>query len=222
VQESKEANISGNFETEDAEIKVVKAYLKREGLRYEKVYKYPDANAGDVMVRFPNKIYSLFEVKRESQARFNKYGEYGIDFISSLIFKKDVDKSSWKKLHWPKDFKAFLKTLDVKHKGFKWGKIAYSYSNVWLFYVQDEQTGKYTHLECYYGKKLCNKSFFKHLTEKCQFTVNIKPQTQMSSEDNFDSATFFVKPKDLEFAKVTKDNIYNHGDMGLLEMLAAC
>ena len=80
-------NISGNYNTKNDEIEAVKAYLERENILYSDIYKYPDANAGDVMVRFPNNFYSLFEVKQESQERFmSKYGEYGIDFISSLPF----------------------------------------------------------------------------------------------------------------------------------------
>lgn len=212
-------NMSGNFKTTDEEIEVVRAFLDREKIPYERIYKYEDANAGDVMVRFPNKFYSLFEVKRESQERFNKFGEYGIDFISSLVFKKGVDKKKWKKLHQPKDLPEFMKSLDVKHPRFKWGKLGYSYSNVWLFYVQDEKTKEYTHLECYDGKKLGSKIMFDYLKTKCPFTVNIKPESQMSHADSFDSATFYIKPSALARAKTTKDNIYNHGDMGILEML---
>ena len=93
-------NMSGNFKTHDEEIEVVRAFLEREGIPYERIDKYADANAGDVMVRFPNKLYSLFEVKRESKERFSKFAEYGIDFISSLVFKEGESQGEIKGINY--------------------------------------------------------------------------------------------------------------------------
>ena len=119
-------NISGNYNTHNEEIEAVKEYLNKENIKFSKIQKYSEANAGDIIVTFPNNTYSLFEVKQESEERFlNKYGEYGIDFISSLVFKNPEDKNKWKGIHNPNEFNNFINSLDIENPNFKWGKIYY-------------------------------------------------------------------------------------------------
>lgn len=209
-------NISGNYNTKNDEIEAVKAYLERENILYSDIYKYPDANAGDVMVRFPNNFYSLFEVKQESQERFmSKYGEYGIDFISSLVFKNGVDKDKWKKIHKPCEYREFINSLDICNEHFKWGKIYYSYSDIWLFYIQDKETKEYLHLEAYSSKKMDNINLFTYLKNNCEFAVNLKSEEQLSKSDKYDSATFYISPDKLAVIKATKDDIFHNNSIEL-------
>lgn len=207
-------NIAGNFQTEDEEIRVVKAYLKRNKIEYEKVWKHHDANAGDVMVLFPNKLYSLFEVKQESYKRFSKYGEYGIDFLSAFLFKAGVNEKAWQTINKPQKINDFLNAIETDTKTLKLGKLAYSYSDVWLFYVKDE-SGEYTHLECYDGRKVETKEFFDYLKKHCCFAVNKKTSKELSHNDKFHSATFFIKPEKLKNMRITKDNLYHNSHMNL-------
>lgn len=145
-------NISGNYNTTSEEEKAVITFLNKHNVPYREIHKYSDPNAGDIMVRFENNMYSLFEVKRESIERISKYNEYGIDFISSLIFKDKDDLEKWKGLHNPNEFNSFMSKIDYTNPHFKWGKIYYSYADVWLFYCKDNK-GNYNILEGYSGKK---------------------------------------------------------------------
>ena len=202
-------NISGNFNTETEEIEVVKEYLKRLNIKYLTVTKYEDRNAGDVMVTFPNGLYSLFEVKRESTKRFNKYGEYGIDFISSFEFINEGSKYFWKGIHKPNEIESFIHDIDTS-KNFKWGKLYYSYSDVWLFYTKDEETGEYQHIKGYSGKLLEN--FSSYLFKHCCFAVNHKSSNELSHTDKHSSATFFVSPDKMKEYEITSENIYHNGN----------
>lgn len=204
------ANISGNFNTEAEEIAVVKEYLRRLNVPFRDVYKYGDANAGDVMVRLYNNMYSLFEVKQESATRISHYGDLGIDFISSLVFKDDKDMDKWKGVHPPELFDNFIDVIDYHDGNFKWGKIAYSYSDVWLFYAMHDD-GTYMFLEGYSGHKMESADFFDYLRRNCQFAVNNKPQTQLSHIDTWGSATFFVNKSKMDVFRVnTIQDLYHN------------
>lgn len=209
-------NISGNVNTTDEEIKVVIDWMEKMISPYKiqsivhnsekDIYKYNDANAGDVMVRFKNSVFSLFEVKQESYERFKQYGEYGIDFISCLVFAQGVDPDKWKGVQKPEKIDEFIKDLDPFSSNFKWGKIAYSYADVWLFYVKNPNTGEYEVLEAYCGRKMQGIDFYSYMKRNCVFTVNNKPADQMSHSDTWASATFFVNPKVMEPMKITPYN----------------
>ena len=201
--------IAGNFQTETEEIKIVKEYLNKEGLSYKRVYKYPEASAGDVMVVFENGLYALFEVKQESCKRFQKYGEYGIDFLSAFKFKPGVDENAWKTIHNPRKFDEFLGAIDFGNETLKLGKLAYSYSDVWLFYVKDN-AGNTVHLECYEGKKVETQIFFDYLRTHCQFAINKKTDIEMSNTDTWHSATFFIKPEKMVNMKVDPKTIFHN------------
>ena len=204
--------IAGNYKTTKEEIQVVKAYLDKHNIKYLKIYKYEDANAGDVMVVFPNHLYSLFEVKQEGFKRFNKYKEYGIDFISSFRFKNEDMESSWKGLHKPKEYNNFIETFDINSNSFKWGKLMYSYSDVWLFYTKNPETGEYTNLEAYKGKEIHTSDFLSYLKNNCMFAVNNKSSDQLSFSDKNCSATFYISPSKIEHFKIKseKDIYHNH------------
>ena len=152
-------NISGNFDTTSQELEIVKEYLKDKKIDYLSVEKYNEADAGDVIVKFKNGYISLFEVKEESIARWEKYHQYGIDFISSFQFKNDVNKSDFQGIKNPKDLPKLLRAIDANF--IKWGKIYYSYSDIWLFYVKDKNEN-IIHLEAYNVNEL-EKTFFKYL-----------------------------------------------------------
>lgn len=200
-------NISGNFDTTSQELEIVKEYLKDKKIDYLSVEKYNEADAGDVIVKFKNGYISLFEVKEESIARWEKYHQYGIDFISSFQFKKDVNKSDFQGIKNPKDLPKLLRAIDANF--IKWGKIYYSYSDIWLFYVKDKNEN-IIHLEAYNVNEL-EKTFFKYLSENCQYSVNNKSENQLSNSDTFQSATFFVKPEILELYRVKKiEDLYHN------------
>lgn len=211
--------IAGNYQTAEEEIQVVKAYLDKHNIKYIKIYKYKDANAGDVMVVFPNHLYSLFEVKQEGFKRFNNYKEYGIDFISSFRFKNEDMESSWKGLHKPKEYNDFVKSLDIHSNSFKWGKLMYSYSDVWLFYVKDPETGEYIHLEAYKGKDIHTSDFISYLKNNCMFAVNNKSSNQLSFSDKHCSATFYISPSKIECFKIKSEKDLYHNYTKVFEEL---
>ena len=158
--------ISGNFDTYEEEKSAVKHYLDGKGFQ-ESEYQiskfggdeekdFTVMSVADITVKFNNHRTLLFEVKREDYDRFKKYGELGIDFISSFLF---IDGSSQKTgLKHPNDYKSFIGDVDFSQSRFKWGKLEYSRADVWLFYVKDEK-GNYHFCEGYDYMKMYNDSF---------------------------------------------------------------
>lgn len=205
-------NISGNFNTFKEEKAAVCEFLKTMDYDPEdcRVERYGGENvtdraimsAGDIEVTLPDGRRILFEVKQESVKRFSKWGQLGIDFLSVFHFKPN--KSFDKKVHSPDDFSKFMDTVDTSTNDFKWGKIVYSKSEVWLFYVKNED-GSYHFIEGYDYDRLRRDGIIDVLSKNCQFAVNGKPKTQMSYKDTWESAVFFANPKDLEEYIITKD-----------------
>ena len=102
--------------------------------------------------------------------------------------------------------KSFLESIDKSEPGFKWGKLFYSKSHIWLFYCKD-YNGNYIFCEGYNFPRMKNDEFHKKIMSECQFAVNNKPANQMSHGDTYESATFFVNPAMLKEYRVTKADI---------------
>ena len=198
-----ENTISGNFDTTEIEIQYVKDFLRKEGfiegVDFTKVRKYQEADAADIIVYFKNGQQLLVEVKEEKYARFSKFGEYGIDFISVFQYKNPADAPKWCHPTSPNKLKEFCDAIVVD----KPGKITYSKSDIWLFVVKAPD-GSYYHLEGYNGMKMKMIDFKQYLSENCQFTANAKPADQMSSKDKFGSACFYIKPGKMDVFRFTK------------------
>jgi len=182
-----QTNISGNYNTKDKEIKIVEDYLKSNNIPYIDIRKYDEFDAGDVIVTFPNKYYSLFEVKEERYNRVMNYHQLGIDLISRLVYKQGAPRPTG--IFKPEHFTNFLRTLDVDSPYFKWGKIVYSYADAHLFFCL-KNDGSYEFLKVYSMKKMIANNFFGMLS-KCQFAINNKSIDQMSYNDKFGSAVVF-------------------------------
>lgn len=184
-------NVSGNFATTEREIEVVKRILAKEAVSYAQVTKNADPDDGDVLVRLDNGKTILIEVKEERYDRFAKYGDLGIDFISVFHFKKTA--RAWKGApKSPNLLSAFLEDIDRK-KPYKGGKIFYSKSDLWLFFVENNGELQYYFFD---GKRLLCDEFRTYLKTHCLFAVNNKPSWQMSNTDAHNSAVFFIKPDD--------------------------
>lgn len=139
----------------------------------------------------------LVEVKEEASWRWTRYGELGIDMISAFRYVRAPSKN-WKTPH--RGIENFnLLRSDIKVG--KWGKLGYSKSNIWLFAAYDDKQNKHlAFLEGYDGEKLQEMGgWMKH---NAPFAVNRKDDSQASHDDDYCSAAFFVKPKDIESCRI--------------------
>lgn len=187
-------SISGNYNTTEREIDIVKKILNSNNIYYEKVEKYHNADDADIIVTLSEGKTFLIEVKEENyETRFKKYGELGIDFISAFQFKKDISANKWKgHPKQPSQLNAFLKDI-AQDPSLKKGKIYYSNSSLWLFFVDKGVELDYWF---YDGTKMVSQEFKDYLFENCIFAVNNKPTWQQSHSDTHNSACFYIKPND--------------------------
>ena len=211
-------NISWNFNTHNEEIEAVKSFLhnlwidtnwcKIEKFWQDKEWKDTNAKtAWDVYVKFNDKTFLLFEVKEENLKRISKYNELWIDFISVFKFKKGIKHRTWIYNH--NEYESFIQSVDIDDPQFKWGKIANSISDIRLFYCKDKNWD-YLFLDWYDFKKLKDAKFFNYLKTHCQFAVNNKTNDQLSYNDTWWSATFFINRKLMEKYRIkTKEQLYH-------------
>lgn len=188
-------NVSGNFNTTEREVSVVKRLFALNGVKVQSITKHKDANAGDVLVILEDGTRLVIEVKEEKFERFQKYGDLGIDLLSVFQFKRPELAEKWKGS--PKSGKfinEFYNDIDL-HSTFKKGKISYSKSDLWLFFSVNPEN-KISYYSFFPGNFIKSKEFKLYLKNNCVFTVNNKPNTQLSSNDSFHSAVFFINHKD--------------------------
>ena len=193
-------NISGNFNTTEEEKKAVTEFLKNMGcdLKQCKIRRHGGENVsnslimdeGDIDVLLPDGRTILFEVKNESWYRFKKYGQLGVDFISVFYFKEHC--SFRKGVCGPHEYDKFINTVDMENN-FKWGKIKYSQSKIWLFYSRENDNGSYRFLTGYDYVKIREERNIEYLSQHCYFAINNKSSNQMSCSDTWNSAVFFVE-----------------------------
>ena len=188
-------NISGNFQTADREVAIVKRILDEKAISYLKVEKYGNADDGDVVVVLPDGREIVIEVKEEEYNRFVKYGgDLGIDYISAFHFKYGVNSFYWKKQHGPEDLEEFKRVIDTT-RYYKEGKVFYSKSDLWLFFVVDPNDEFY-YCKFFTGDGMTSREFINYIETHCIFTANRKPQSQMSHNDRHSSACFFLNHRD--------------------------
>jgi len=186
-------NISGNYDTTDREIEIVKKLFKANGVEYKSVKKHKFANEGDVLVTLPDDSQILIEVKEEDyESRFSRYGDIGIDLVSAFQFKKGVPEDKWKKPKRGKKVFEFFEDIDKDSPTYKGGKVTYSKSDLWLFFSA-RKDGKVMYYSFFPGDFMKSKPFKKYLIRHCSFCVNNKPEGQLSHNDNHKSAVFFIK-----------------------------
>ena len=200
-------NISGDFNSTQRELGIVKKIFDAESIEYESIEKNADADAGDVLVKLKNGRQILIEVKEEKYDRFIKYGDLGIDFISVFYFKNG--HANWKgSPKSPRLLENFIADID-RRKYYKDGKVVYSKSDLWLFFVsKDGEIYYYCFLD---GKKVVKEEFISHLKKNCLFAINNKPFWQNSNKDDFNSAVFYINHHDpfLNNYKVTLRGFLN-------------
>lgn len=183
-------NISGNYSTQQRELGVVKKILDENRIAYHSLEKYPVASDGDILVTLANGRKFLIEVKEEKIDRFKRFRQLGIDFISAFRFKDPSSDSVWKgSPKQPSRLESFLNSIDKTHK-FKGGKIDYSKSDLWLFFVMDGDS--FVYYEFFDGNFMTSERFKNYLYTNCLFTVNNKPPTQLSNGDAHNSAVFYI------------------------------
>ncbi len=194
--------ISGNYNTAARETEIVKKIFTANGISFITAEKHADADAGDVLVTLGSGKKILIEVKEEIYTRFSKYGDLGIDFISAFSFNQGVDIDAWKgKPKSPRLYDDFI--ADIDKTNMKPGKVFYSKSDLWLFFVENS-AGLYYH--CFLdGKKVVSEKFREYLRKNCFFAVNNKPRWQNSYFDRHQSAVFFINHKDKEITDRTVD-----------------
>lgn len=197
-------NISGNFDTKEKEIRVVKDLLDMRGVNYDDVIECADADAGDVVILSGGKEI-VVEVKEEDyDSRFSRYGDLGIDLISTFTFKTDDDRRKWRGVLPCGRFNELYADID-KSRAFKWGKLIYSRSPLWLFFVVSG--GEYRYAEFFDGNGIKSDAFKAYLKRNCKFAVNNKPPSQCSYNDGFQSAAIFVNSNDRELNKYRVDDL---------------
>lgn len=188
---------SGNYNSTSDEICIVKELFDGYNVGYIKIEKNADADAGDILVTLNNGKQVLIEVKEEAYKRFTTYGDLGIDYISVFSFKRAADEYLWKGSPKPASrHEEFLEAIDVK----KYGKLIYSTSDLWLFFVKSPSGDIYYH-SFLDGCKVVSKEFGSYLKNNCKFAVNNKPVTQDSHSDRHQSAVYFINHADGEVVK---------------------
>ncbi len=191
-------NISGNFNTKERERRVVRELLDMRGINYDDVIECIDPDAGDVVILSGGKEI-IVEVKEEEyETRFKHYGDLGIDLISTFQFASAADRQKWRGVLPCGRFNEMYATID-KTRGFKWGKLMYSKSHIWLFFVM--RGNEYHYAEFFDGNGIKSDGFKAYLKRNCKFAVNNKPQSQCSYNDGFQSAAIFVNSNDRELNK---------------------
>ncbi len=184
-------NISGNYDTTDREVGIVVKIFDEYEIEYKSISKYAVADDGDVLVILPDDRNILIEVKEEDYKRFSKYGDLGIDFISAFNFKHSEDVTRWKGApKSPARLQEFLSSINVT----KWGKLTYSKSHLWLFFVTDP-SNKIVYHAFFDGNRMTSEEFKNYLYSHCLFAVNNKPYWQLSHGDSHHSACFFINNK---------------------------
>ena len=208
-------NISGNFDTTNLELKSVADFMRKMDIPVISIEKFGhdkdghDTNAkgaGDIYVKCFDYTTLLFEIKEESDARIEKYNQLGIDFISVFKFKEGMGH---KGIHKPSEYRDFMASID-RTAAFKWGKIGYSNSDVWLFYCRNKD-GSYMFLDGYDFKKMQEEHFFEQMMISCEFAVNNKPNDQLSSKDNWMSAVYYVDRDMMERYRIHNAYDLYHG-----------
>lgn len=185
-------NISGNFNTTEKELLCVQEIFTQQGIKVEKIEKNPNADDGDVLVTLKSGRIINIEVKEESYSRFEKYGDLGIDFISVFYFKTNaLDwKGSPKR---PQYLNRFLNDIDDT-RPLKYGKLYYSKSDLWLFFVKSPNG--FSYYEFFDGKAMVSEEMHQYLANNCFFAINNKPSWQLSHSDPHNSAVFFINHND--------------------------
>lgn len=184
-------NISGDYRTAEKEIAVVKRIFDENSIPYLSVEKSENADDGDVTVTLPDGREFLIEVKQEDYARFISFGgDLGIDYISAFNFKDGVNAAVWKKLHGPEDLAAFKEAID-RERSYKGGKVFYSKSHLWLFFVLKPDGGFY-YCKFFEGDKMTSPEFINYIENNCRFAANAKSESQQSHGDKHNSACFFL------------------------------
>ena len=186
-------NISGNYQTAAREVAIVKRILDEKAISYKEVKKYDNADDGDVVVVLPDGREVIIEIKEEEYKRFSNYGDLGIDYISAFQFKQGVNSFAWKTQHKPEDLAAFKQVIDMS-KYYKEGKVFYSKSDLWLFFVMTPNDEFY-YCKFFKGDGMTSPEFIDYIEKNCIFTANRKPQSQMSHYDRHSSACFFLNHK---------------------------
>lgn len=198
-------NISGDFETAQKEINCVTEIFNKQGIDFLNIEKNPNADDGDVLVALKNGRIINIEVKEENYSRFEKYGDLGIDFISVFYFKSNA-------LNWkgspksPQLLNKFCEDID-KTRYLKKGKLYYSKSDLWLFFVKD--SNDFVYYEFFDGKAMVSERMRKYLAKNCSFAINNKPCCQLSHDDPYNSAVFFINHKN-EFLNQFKIDLKNY------------
>ena len=188
-------NISGNFQTAEREVGVVKRILDENSIPYREVRKYEIADDADVAIVLNDGREILIEVKEERYDRFIDYGgDLGIDYISAFQFKRGVNPFVWKRQHSPADLAAFKR--DISDFNIKWGKVFYSKADLWLFFVV-KPDGEFHYCKFFKGAGgMVTAPFREYIENNCIFTVNIKPAWQQSYSDRHNSACMFLNHRD--------------------------
>lgn len=200
-------NVSGNFNTAEREVAVVKKLFEANGVEFKSITKHLNANAGDVLVTFEDDSKLVIEVKEEHFERFLKYGDLGIDLLSVFQFKSPEMANKWKGSPKPGSMiNEFYDDIDF-YKTFKKGKVSYSKSDLWLFFTVNSNNA-INYYSFFPGDFMTSKQFKLYLKHNCVFAVNNKPLSQLSSTDPFHSAVFFINHKD-PFLKAHQFDIKN-------------
>jgi len=207
-------NVSGNFATEEKEKQVVCDWLDAHGIKDYKVYKSKNYNDEDICVVLKNHLSFSIEVQEERYERYMKYHQYGIDFISRIKWKKDINRLSWinPNIHNSNEITNFIKDIDMRSDDYKPGKICYTKANMMLFFcIKDIDTkGRYIYEfnKAYNHETMVANDLVMYMLNNCQFAVNDKKRYGLT-EENYDSACFFIKPEELKEYETNKPIINN-------------
>lgn len=184
--------IMNSYDTSNEEISVTRDWCNKVGIDFIDITKSTSVNKCDTVIEMSDGTLITCEVKSDDKWRFSKWHEYGIDMISMFRFKEG---KTWDtRVHKADELNSFLDTVDFNRYPFKWGKIAYSTADIWIFFTKNVDASYYW-LEGYDMRKLRNETNFPNLIAgNSKFARNSKLKDDVSG-DWFNSACFFTNPK---------------------------
>lgn len=194
----------------DRQIKILSTWISRNKFIYENIISckkeetsFHDAkiliNANKNSDKDINKSESenvaeiYVEIKEEEFFWFSRTGNIGFDYISAFKFRNN----QWKekvyneyKFWISKDnIVEFIENIEV----LKWGKLKMCDADIQLFYVENEK-GEVIFCEAY-NNWLLQKNI-SHFEKNYNLRINKKSDYKL--EDNWESAVYLLKPKDVE------------------------
>lgn len=168
------------------EQRIINEWVKTTPWLEKMVKKVEALNTGfhDAKITLTNGDSFLIELKEDELYWYGRTGNVGLDYLSAFNFSANKAKYTTLCRNWikPADLEGFKDSIYVG----KWGKLVTCDADVQLFYVKDKFTIAYNN--CLLQDNL---SYFEQ-----NYSLRINNKGPYHIDDPWESASYFVKPRD--------------------------